>query len=671
MSSAYRLIPKIKTGGRLTVLQRRQPATRVRPRWANKLWLLCAVVVALVAATTVRAQVEPLTVELAGFSADDPSAAQAVVTVLDEDGRPIADLTGAQFQVQLDGSAVPVTAVSQGVDGSLGIAVVLALDVSNSMGDALEQAKTAALRFLDGLGPEDNVAVVAFARTVDVRQGFTQDRAAAGAAIEGLTVSTVGGTALYQATADSVRLAADSGNSRRAVVLLSDGMDVDSPIPPAEVLSTAESLGVPVFTIGLGADVDADYLQELAQVSGGEFAATPSPEGLDDLYQAAGELLRGQYILSLDTAGLALEAGATLQVEVTAGERTGSGARAICLQRTCVILSDITSGERLDAVRTIVAQVISADAVVSVTFLVDGEPVAELSEPPYQFTFDPAAFAEGEHTLEAKATTAAEETVTANVTVRIGGESGSGMITVLLAGAVFLVVTLVAMLMVLRLRRHRSGGGEERPAPVIPRVPEGPVEPAEPKAPRQLWEERPPALPPAPKEPLGRLQVVSGPQAGQTFPVAAAPISIGSGHRCLIRLPEEESGEEIAPEEARVWIRDSQLMVHALTHLTPTGAVGGGWSILDPGEVFTIGPCTFKFELDGQDAPERTDEPEASAEVPDILRSEQESPPAPSGVRSSGYPEAFLRSAPSTPEDETAQDADADDSASSYPQPEA
>ena len=652
------------------MLQRRQPPTRVRPRWAGKLWLLFALVAALVAATTVRAQEESLTVELAGFSADDPSAAQAVVTVLDEDGRPVADLTGEQFQVQLDGSTVPVTAVSQGVDGSLGIAVVLALDVSGSMGDALEQAKAAALRFLDGLGPEDNVAVVAFAPTVDVRQGFTQDRAAAGAAIAGLTVSAAGGTSLYQATADSVRLAAESGNSRRAVVLLSDGLDTDSTISQAEVLSTTESLGVPVFTIGLGADVDADYLQELAQVSSGQFAATPSPEGLADLYQEVGELLRGQYILSLDTAGLALEEGATLRVDVTAGELTGSGERAICLQRTCVILSDITSGERLDAERTIVAEVISMDAVVSVTFLVDGESVAELSEPPYQFTFDPAAFAEGEHTLEAKATTAAEETVTANVTVRIGGGSGSGMITVLMAGAVFLIVTLGAVLLVLRLRR-RPSGGEERPVPVIPRAPEGPAEPPEPQTPQQLREERPPVRPLAPEEPLGRLQVVSGPQAGQTFPVAAAPISIGSGYRCLIRLAEEEGGEEIAPEEARIWIRDSQLMVHELMHLNPTGSVGGGWSILDPGEVFTIGPCTFKFELEGQDTPEGTEEREASAETPDILRDGQESPPSPSGVRSAGYPEAFLSSGSLTSKDETTQDTAPDDSVSSHPQPEA
>jgi hypothetical protein len=111
-------------------------------------------------------------------------------------------------------------------------------------------------------------------------------------------------------------------------------------------------------------------------------------------------------------------------------------------------------------------------------------------------------------------------------------------------------------------------------------------------------------------------------------------------------------------------------MVHELPHLTPTGSVGGGWSILDPGEAFTIGPCTFKFELDGQDAPERTDEREASAEVPDILRDAQESPPTPSGVRSAGYPEAFLSSGSSRSEDETAQDVDPDDSASSYPQPE-
>ncbi|MCH7523134.1 MAG: dihydrodipicolinate synthase family protein [Chloroflexi bacterium] len=113
-------------------------------------------------------------------------------------------------------------------------------------GGALTQAKTAAHRFLNDLGPQDTVAIVAFGNAVVPLLAFTTDRAAAGAAIDGLTAS--GSTALYDATVASIRLAANSGNSRFAVVLLTDGVDDGSLFSRADALTTAQALGVPVYS---------------------------------------------------------------------------------------------------------------------------------------------------------------------------------------------------------------------------------------------------------------------------------------------------------------------------------------------------------------------------------------------------------------------------------------
>ena len=138
-----------------------------------------------------------------------------------------------------------------------------------------------------------------------------------------------------------------------------------------------------------------------------------------------------------------------------------------------------------------------------------------------------------------------------------------------------------------RIRLHLLGEGEGPPAPV-----------AEVGA------------------PLGRLHIVNGPLAGQTFAVGSTPVSIGSGPRCLIRLPRElEEGGEIAPEFARIWVRGNRLMVHELRRLTAVGSVGGRWEMLEDADVFSIGPCSFRFAL-GMEEKE-----EAPAPVPSILRS--------------------------------------------------
>jgi VWFA-related protein len=612
----------------------------MRPRlhWAGRAWLLLTLAVLLLLPLRGAAQELTLTVELASFDTEEWPLAQAVVTVLGSDGRPLANLTEEQFRAQLNGSAMPVTAVIAGVDSSLGIAVVLALDVSGSMGGgALAQAKAAAHRFLEGLGPQDSVAVVAFGDTVVSLLAFTQDRAAAGAAIDSLTPG--GNTALYDATADSVRLAADSGNSRLAVVLLTDGVDDGSQISRADALATAETLAVPVFAIGLGTNLDRAYLQELATVSGGRFAETPSAQGLAQLYEEAAELLRGQYILTLNGAGLSLgEAKAvTLRVDVTAGERTGGGERTFAPKGPAVTLSEVEPGERLEAERTIIAQVISAEPVISVTFLVDGEPVLELTEPPYQFSFDPAAVADGEHTLRVEVVTEGGGFATTALVVQTGagepstspGEEeaagGAGNLVIILAAGLVLVAAIGGALLLYLLRRRGGGGARgpsgEKPPPInLGRI-------HRPKMPQPLKRDKPPPEREEPTpvremtgEPVGQLLVTSGPLEGQTFPVSNAAASIGSGHRCLIRLVDETEEEEIAPEQARFWVRDGQLMVHELMRLGVNGPLGGVWSILHPGEAFTIGRSSFKFELMGDQATEPTEEPERPQEIPNILR---------------------------------------------------
>ena len=546
------------------------------------------------------AQGQGLTVNVVGFSADGWPAPQAILTVEDEGGQPLADLDAAAFQAYLNDEAAPVTAVTRAVDGSVPIAVVLALDVSGSMeGAALDQAKEAAGRFLEGLGPLDTVAVLTFSDSVTLRQPFTLDRGAAAGVIDSL--SAQGETALYDATSESVRLAGGSGSSRRAVVLLSDGLDNGSALTREEALAAAETLGVPVFAIGLG-EIDRAYLGELASATGGQFAETPSPEGLTLLYQQVAERLRGQYVATLDAS--AFEApradAATLRIDVAADALAGSGERLICPQSVCVSVPALADGERLEAARTVSAQVVAEDPVTSVSFLVDGRPLATVSDPPYEFTFDPADLVAGEHAFAVEVRTAAGTTKASEIRVQIGAAaSGSSINLMLIAGAAaVIVIVAVAGWFVLRRRR---GGDEPGAQPVM--LPQPPLAPkSEVPILERLEKERIRQPAPAIEEARGFLRVVGGPIQGEVFALGGNPVSMGSGARCRIKLDAVVDGTEIPSEYARVWIRDGKLMVHELRRLTAVGSMGGRWEILASGDMFSLGPYSFRFELSGDEA---------------------------------------------------------------------
>jgi hypothetical protein len=577
----------------------------------------------LSAATSAFAQTGQLSVTINGFTAQDWSRGQAVVTVLGGDGRPVAGLTQQDFQTQVDGSNVPVTKVSRAVDSNLPTAVVLALDVSVSMqGAPLDQAKLGAHRFIDGLGSNDTVAVVAFSDGANIVQPFTQDHAAAGAAIDGLVAA--GGSALYDATTKSVLQAAASANTgRRAIVLLSTSADSGNAGSRQQSLVAAKGLGVPAYVIALGAAVDEAYLRELTDAGGGQLMQTPTPDGLVQLYQNVSDLIRDQYVLTVDASALGLNTtdATTLHVSVNNGSASGSGERAVCPGKVCASYRGLKAGAQFKGTQTIVADVISAGKVNSVSLLIDGTPVQTVKEAPYQFSIDPKAFKAGDHTLALSVETSSGSAQLGELSVQLGGKAG-GFSVSLIAIAAFILLGVVALFAVIYVVRRRKGqSGSPQPSPPAPES-RAPV-PISINKKRRGRSSPDDAAPPAPAEAepaLGYLHGTTGPLAGRSFAVGAKPVSIGSGHRCRIRLPEEIDGYEVASESVRVWIRGRQLMVHEVRRLTAMGSTGGQWEILAERDTFAIGPCVFSFALD--------DEPVAPPEpVPNVLR-DKPSPPA-------------------------------------------
>ncbi len=261
------------------------------------------------------AQTEPLQITV--VSTEGWPTVEATLTAFDRDGQPLTGLVQDDFSATLAGQPMQPTSLRTTSDPGLGVAVVLAFDVSGSMAGApLDQARLAGRALIEQLGDDDQAAVVTFASTVQVAQQFTADRALLLVAIDGLGAG--GNTALYDGVRQSAELVSTAPYSRSAIVLLSDGQDIGglSVTTRQTSLDLARDSGALVFVVGLGSQIDEVYLSELAQAGNGQFLQAPLPGDLTEAYVSAGNILRQQYVLTLDASGLDFEnETATLVIE--------------------------------------------------------------------------------------------------------------------------------------------------------------------------------------------------------------------------------------------------------------------------------------------------------------------------------------------------------------------
>jgi VWFA-related protein len=574
-------------------------------RWHARLSIALIATLCLLRTTTAGGGGE-LAVNISSLDASRPGDVVAVVSVLDASGRPVVGLAKDNFVARIGdaqaGQTATLASISQvtaAVNSDIGVAVVLAVDVSGSMeGDPLAQARGAARTFVEGLAPIDSVALVTFGDSVTPVLNFATDRGAVFAGLDSL--QAVGNTALYQAASVSAFVAASAQTQRRAVILLSDGVDFGnrSAVSREDSLAQAAAIGAPFFAIGLGNDIDRAYLESLAQGTGGRFLETPTAQGLSDLYRGIGEFLRSQYVVTVSPGSLDRGQPLTLEIEVTAGGASGLAQETLPALGTppttgeapVVMVQGLVSGAEVKAPVNLSVQVSSKLPLKTLRMMVDGSLLVELTSPPYKVSLDPAAYASGNHMLQVEAIDTAGGIGTTELNFAAAAPSSGGPSSGLVAVGMLLLLMAGAGalgLMVMVRRRPREPALFTRVRPWSSRR-NGESEP---------WESPSGELPTLSDEPLGRLVVAAGPRQGETLEVGARPRCIGSSPRCDLVLESDDGS--IGPEEARVWVSEGRLMYHKLTRLTTfaSDAPVGGWLVLQNGDEILVGPHRLIFEV--------------------------------------------------------------------------
>ncbi|HEV3448650.1 MAG TPA: VWA domain-containing protein [Gemmataceae bacterium] len=165
------------------------------------------------------------------------------------DGQPVYDIKKNEFVVKEDRLRVPNPDVLPPNIETL--TTVLAIDISGSMVEhgKIQEAKQAARTFLDQLKEPSKCGLILFDHLLRDPIAPTADTHRLRARIDAARPG--GGTAYLDATARAVEMLRDM-NGRRAVLLLTDGVDLNSRRSMQDVIREANAAGVAIYTIGVG-----------------------------------------------------------------------------------------------------------------------------------------------------------------------------------------------------------------------------------------------------------------------------------------------------------------------------------------------------------------------------------------------------------------------------------
>lgn len=207
------------------------------------------------------------------------------------------------------------------------LSVVLMIDSSQSIEEELPLIREAALAFSRSILAPGNadVAIVAFNQGTYWLTGFTANMEAVERAVSRLTA--VGRTHLYDATIEMMyTLQRRSG--RRALIVLSDGVNQGGYFTLDHVVHYARYSGVPVYPVVRNTLLsrlmrfglryfDANKYAEIAEEAGARYFIVNSPNDLPDVYGAIARELKRQYLISFYSEGTGRDTWARLRLEST------------------------------------------------------------------------------------------------------------------------------------------------------------------------------------------------------------------------------------------------------------------------------------------------------------------------------------------------------------------
>jgi Ca-activated chloride channel family protein len=230
------------------------------------------------------------------------------VTVVDQNNNPFFNLRKEDFSVYEDKVKQTIESVSR---EEVPVSFGLVIDTSGSMRSKLQTVSDAALLLIKQMRQDDEAFVASFKAEAELVQDFTSDKRELEDAIGELYTS--GGTALLDAIIATADYAQEKGKRRRkALVVISDGLEKNSSAKEREVMDAIKEDEVQVYLVGFideemeekslfgrsSGKKAKDLLSRIADDSGGR---AYFPKDISEISAIAAQIakdLRTQYVIS-------------------------------------------------------------------------------------------------------------------------------------------------------------------------------------------------------------------------------------------------------------------------------------------------------------------------------------------------------------------------------------
>lgn len=204
----------------------------------------------------------------------DTALVQLNVGVVDPRGQAIRSLSQSDFTVYEDGVKQPILNFEP---TEAPFSLVLLLDMSGSTVNFRPQLKQAVGRFLDALSPADRVAVIQFNKKVKTLSGFTNDMGKTEYAIR--IAEGAGETYFYDALRYALKELEKEGKRRKAIVVLTDGLDTGMRNADRAQASKAETDAAAVAAIDPKASSELNQVLATADKQGVTIYPLALPSG--------------------------------------------------------------------------------------------------------------------------------------------------------------------------------------------------------------------------------------------------------------------------------------------------------------------------------------------------------------------------------------------------------
>lgn len=248
------------------------------------------------------------------------------VVVTDAKGNHVPNLTAKDFKVFEDGVEQDITSEAAvfGAESTPFAAVIL-LDTSGSMEGRISLARSAAIKFLEGLRSDDVASVYNFDSEIKQVQEFSSSRDLYDSAYN---IKAKGMTLLNDAVVEAAKSLSERAERRRAIIVLSDGEDTISKASQEKALRAALAVNAVIYTVDMAAIDDAprggsitsggtnprmakmrriDALKTFAEKSGGRFVPVSGGQGLRDAFKQIVDELSVQYTIGYEPKNTAAD----------------------------------------------------------------------------------------------------------------------------------------------------------------------------------------------------------------------------------------------------------------------------------------------------------------------------------------------------------------------------